>query len=82
MIRDHRLYCCDTPAHICALLQGKIFEIPAGTTLTDDQLLLSERQSERGTMLRIATDIPPADAIPVTPGLEDAFLYIYRDVRS
>ncbi len=81
MIRDHKLYCCDSAAHICAELKGKVFEIPAGGTLKGDQLLLSERQGENGTMLRIAADVPPSGAIPVTPGLEDSFLYIYRDVR-
>ncbi len=81
MIRDHKLCCCDSAAHICAALKGKVFEIPAGGTLKGDQLLLSERQGENGTMLRIAADVPPSEAIPVTPGLEDSFLYIYRDVR-
>ncbi|MHB8061786.1 MAG: hypothetical protein ACYDG2_03995 [Ruminiclostridium sp.] len=50
--------------------------------MADDQLLLSERQSENGTMLRIAADAPPAGAIPVMPNLEDAFLYIYRDGQA
>lgn len=82
MIRDHKLYCCDSAAHICATLKGKVFEVSARGILKEDQLLLSERQGENGTMLRIAADAPPSEAIPVTPGLEDAFLYIYRDVRS
>lgn len=81
MIRDHKLFCCDSPAHICASLNGKIFEMPAGSAMAENQLLLSERQSESGTVLRIAADIPPAGAVSVIPGLEDAFLYIYRDVR-
>lgn len=79
MIRKHKLYCCDTPTNICHHLAGQIFECPVGTPLTGDQLLLSERQSENGTMLRIASHHRPADAIPISPTLEDAFLYIYRD---
>lgn len=82
MIRDHKLFCCDRPARICASLDGKVFEIPAGSSLSEDQLLLSERQSESGPVLRIAADLPPAGAVSVVPGLEDAFLYIYRDVQS
>ncbi len=31
MFKDHRLYCCDSPAHICAQFQGKVFQLPAGT---------------------------------------------------
>lgn len=81
MIRDHRLYCCDTPAHICALLRGKIFELPEGSVPAEDQLLLSERQSESGTCLRIAAETPPAGAVKADPNLEDTFLYIYRDDR-
>lgn len=82
MIRDHKLYCCDTSARICAVLHGKIFEIPEGSTIADSQLLLSERQSENGTMLRIAADVPSTGAVPVMPNLEDAFLYIYRDGQA
>ncbi len=79
MIRDHKLYCCDTPANICAALNGKIFEIPAGEELDSYALLLSERQGENGTMLRFASDVKIPGAIPVTPTLEDAFLYIYQE---
>ena len=32
MFRDHRLYCCDSPAHICAQFQGKVFQLPAGSS--------------------------------------------------
>lgn len=80
MIRDHKLFCCDSPQNICAGLQGKLFEVPTGTE-RGDSLLLSERQGEHGTVLRVMADTPPAGATPVTPGLEDAFLYIYRDTQ-
>ena len=79
MFRDHRLYCCDSPAGICAPFQGKLFEIPTGTPLISGQFLLSERQGEQGPILRLLCDTPPADGVPVTPGLEDAFLAIYRE---
>ena len=82
MFRDHRLYCCDTPANICARFHGKVCQVPAGTILGPDQFLLSEGQSEAGPVLRILTETPPAGAVPAVPGLEDAFLAIYREGQS
>ena len=82
MFRDHRLYCCDTPANICARFRGKVFQVSAGTPLGPDQFLLSEGQSEAGPVLRILTENPPAGAVPAGPGLEDAFLAIYREGQT
>ena len=79
MFRDHRLYCCDSPAGICAPFQGKLFEIPTGTPLISGQFLLSERQGEGGTVLRLLCDKAPENGVPVQAGLEDAFLAIYRE---
>lgn len=79
MFKDHKLYACDTPAHICASLQGKVFEIPAQEKLDSSALLLSERQGEQGTMLRFISDTELPGAVAVTPTLEDAFLYIYQE---
>lgn len=79
LFKDHRLYACDSPARICAPWKGKVWQVPAGTALGSDQLVLSEGQSEGGPVLRVLSDTPPAGAIPVTPGLEDAFLAIYRE---
>ena len=79
MFRDHHLYCCDTPASICARFHGKVFQVPAGTTLGPDQFLLSEGQSEEGPVLRILTENPPVGAVSAVPGLEDAFLAIYQE---
>lgn len=79
MLRDHRLYCCDSPSNICGRLQGRVYEVPAGTALTSGQLMLSERQGESGTVLRILSDTLPEAGTAVTPGLEDAFLAIYRE---
>lgn len=79
MFRDHRLYCCDTPAKICSRFHGKVYQVPAGTTLGPDQFLLSEGQGEAGPVLRILTENPPVGVVPAVPGLEDAFLAIYRE---
>ncbi len=82
MFQDHRLYCCDTPSSICARFHGKVYQVPAGAALGSDQFLLSEGQSEAGPVLRILTENPPAGAVPAAPGLEDAFLAIYREGQS
>ena len=79
MFQDHKLYCCDSPSSICARFQGKVFEVPAGTAVRPNQFLLSERQSENGSVLRLLCDTPPEGGTPVMPGLEDAFLAIYRE---
>ena len=79
MFRDHRLYCCDSPAHVCAQFQGKVFQFPAGTALAPGQFLLSEGQGEDGPVIRVLCDTPPIGGTMVTPGLEDAFLAIYRE---
>ncbi len=82
MLRDRRLLCCDTAAGICAQLEGKVFEVPAGAPLAPGQFLLSEREGAAGPVLRVACDEPPADGVPVPAGLEDAFLYVYRDAEE
>ena len=79
MLRDHKLFCCDSPAGIRGTMKGRVFEVPAGTVLEENQFLLSERQGEQGTVLRIFCDTPPQGAAPVTPSLEDAFLAVYRE---
>ena len=82
MLRDRKLFCCDSPAGICGKMKGRVFEVPAGTALVENQFLLSERQGESGTLLRIFGDTPPKGATPVTPSLEDAFLAIYREGQA
>lgn len=79
MFQDHKLYCSDSPSAICARFQGRVYELPAGTALIPDQMLLSERQGESGTVLRVLCDTPPAGGKIVSPGLEDAFLAIYGE---
>lgn len=82
MLRDHQLYCCDKTERVCDVLRGKLFEVPAGTDISREMLLLSESQREGRTILRISGENLPPGAVPVSPGLEDAFMYIYRDGRT
>lgn len=79
MLRDHRLFCCDSPAAVCQTFQGKIFELPLGLPLAPGQRLLSERQGEQGAVQRLYCPEPPPDGVAVEPGLEDAFLSIYQE---
>lgn len=79
MIREHKLYCCKSPQEICDSLKGRVFEIPSGTQSDKPYRLLSERQSERGTVLRIFCEVPPSGAAPVSPNLEDVFLSVYGE---
>lgn len=79
MFRNHRLFCCDTPGSICTRFNGRVFQVPADTPLTAGQRILSEAQGEEGPVLRILTENPPAGAVAVQPGLEDAFLAIYGE---
>ena len=80
-IRDS-LYCCDSPARICARFQGRVFQLPAGMPLAPGQFLLSEGQGADGPVLRVLCETPPVNGTPVTPGLEDAFLAIYREEQT
>ena len=82
MIRDHKIYAQDTPAHICASFKGKVFETDSITSLTAGQYALSERQSEQGTVFRILCENAPSVGVPSEPTLEDAFLSIYREDRK
>lgn len=79
MIRDQKLYCCKPPQEICNSLSGKIFEIPSGIVPAQPYCLLSERQSEDGTVLRIFSETPIDGMAAVSPNLEDAFLSVYGE---
>ena len=79
MFKDHKLLCCDSPAALCATMDGKVFE-------TEDEaeakshLFLTERRDAGQAVSRFACDAPyTGPAKPVTPTLEDLFLYVYRD---
>ncbi|MGI5896750.1 MAG: ATP-binding cassette domain-containing protein [Oscillospiraceae bacterium] len=81
MLRDHKVYCCKSPAEICSVLDGKLFEMLAGSALKDGDYLLSERQDGNGTRLRFISEAPGEEAEPVKANLEDVFLYVYRDEK-
>jgi ABC-type multidrug transport system ATPase subunit len=81
MIQDHRILYAGAPGKITDSLRGRIFELPPQAQTPAGAVYLSERAGENGPVTRYAFEsslIPPG-AAPVTAGLEDAFLYIYRD---
>lgn len=82
MIREHQIFCSDSPNNICNMLRGRLYEVPANARLEATDFLLSECQGEQGTMYRVVTEKPPQGARRVLPNLEDAFLYIYRDIQK
>ena len=43
MLKDHEVFCNETPDQVCGWLEGKIFEVPAGSVITIDHEVLSER---------------------------------------
>ena len=79
LLKDQKVFLTAPAKEISQLVQGKIFEIPSSENLTSDQLLLSEKQEDEGSFLRIAAEIEPVNGVAVTPSLEDAFLYLFRD---
>lgn len=81
LLKDHKVFCCNTTEEICKMLNGKIFEVPFGTEIPVDHEILSERQSSHGTVTRIYCEDYFAGAIEVQPNLEDVFLAVYADER-
>ncbi len=85
MLKDHRVLYAGAPAKVTEKIKNKTFEIPVGSKLPSGAVYLSERISERGPAVRLVWDSDteiPENAISVEPGLEDAFLYIYRDDKD
>ncbi|MEG0256545.1 ABC transporter ATP-binding protein [Vagococcus sp.] len=79
LLKNRTIYMSATANEVSQQVQGNIFEIPAGQKLLFDEMMLSERQKEQGTVLRVAATEPPLNSIEVIPTLEDAFLYLFRD---
>lgn len=82
MLKNHKVLYCNTPDKLCKILNGKIFEVPFGTQIPVPHEILSDRQSNQGTLTRIYCDVCFDGAVPVQPNLEDVFLAVYADERS
>lgn len=81
MLKDHEVFCNETPDKVCGRLEGKIFEAPVDSVIPVKHEVLSERQSSRGTMVRFYSEEYCESAAEVPPNLEDVFLTVYRDER-
>lgn len=79
LLKNHEVYLSASPEEVIQTVQGKIFEIPSNGKVSSEQFILSERQTTQGAVLRMASENQIEKAKVVTPTLEDAFLYIYRD---
>ena len=80
MFKDHKLLCCDSPAALCATLNGKVFETTDHAE-ANRHLFLTERQEAGQAISRFACDKDyTGTATPAQPTLEDLFLYVYRDI--
>lgn len=79
MIKDHKLLCNSTVEEVCSTLKGKLYEQDSRIKLSKNDLFISERQDANCIQNRFVSLNPPAGAVPVTPNLEDVFLYIYRE---
>ena len=82
LLKDHKLFCCDTPAKICSIICDKVFEIPVEKQIKTSHEILYERQTDMGTVLRFYSETCPEGAVKVLPNLEDVFLIVYRDERK
>ncbi|NLA73552.1 MAG: ABC transporter ATP-binding protein [Clostridiales bacterium] len=81
MIKDRRIIYTGSPSKIVEKLKGLTFEMPLGATLPENAIYLSERVGDTGSVVRFALESgnTAENTAAVTPNLEDAFLYIYRD---
>ena len=80
MLKDHHLFANTTPTEICAQLNGKVYETDYISLVRGRPLVLTERQDGERTITRFASETDCSHAAtPVTPNLEDVFLYVYRD---
>jgi len=79
MLKSHRLLCNDTPYNVCKTLQGKVYETWDIESISQPYFILTKRQEEGRTLVRFVCETECPEAEPVTPNLEDLFLYVYRD---
>jgi ABC-type multidrug transport system ATPase subunit len=80
MFKNHKLFANEEPVALCATLTGKIYESDDITAISHSYLALTERQENRKTVTRFASEEDCGNmARIVSPNLEDLFLYIYRD---
>ena len=85
LLKDKKIYRCDSMENICAMLDGKVFEagMPSDelTAFSEKYFVLSERFEGSTAFVRLIGDGSEGFE-PKTAGLEDVFLYLYRDTEG
>lgn len=76
MIRERRILCCESPANICEGMKGKVFETEG--RMPEGGVFLSERLVDGDAIIRFAWEGDGRAYMTAKPGLEDAYLYLYR----
>ena len=85
-IKDHSVYCDTDRVSLCKILENKVFEIAVPQEEADSfeqgHFLLSKREEADRTYFRFVCENSgdlPLRAKPIAPGMEDVFLYVYRE---
>lgn len=85
MLQNGKIYCNETVAEVCGRLSGMVYEaeLPAAETADFSQkhFVLSERFEGGRAFLRFIGD-GSEGCTPKSAGLEDVFLYLYRDTEG
>lgn len=85
MLQNGKIYCNETVAEVCGRLSGMVYEaeLPTAETAEFSQkhFVLSERFEGDRAFLRFIGDGSEGYA-PKNAGLEDVFLYLYRDAEG
>jgi ABC-type multidrug transport system ATPase subunit len=85
-IKDHTVYCDTDRDSLCRILEGKVYECAMPQQDADrfgqNCFVLSKREEPGQTRFRFVCEKPenlPPEAKPSAPGMEDVFLYVYRE---
>lgn len=86
LIKDHAVYCDTDRDSLCKILDSKVFEKTVPQQEADgfekEYFILSKREEPGQTRFRFVCEEPgnlPPQAEPAVPGMEDVFLYVYRE---
>ena len=85
-IKDHAVYCDTDRDSLCKILENKVFEKTVPQQEADvfekEYFILSKREEQGRTRFRFVCEEPgklPPQAEPAAAGMEDVFLYVYRE---
>lgn len=84
MLKDQKLLCAETPENVSRSLSEKLYETWEMDQVKQPHYILTERQEGNRTLVRFVCEEPAYDGPghAVEPGLEDVFLYAYRDMEG